>query len=49
MNSNGVVLPNVARDEEIQALRKAGLNVYVSKDKHNAIGNNVAANNKAES
>ena len=29
MNSKGVVLPNVARDEEIAALKKAGLNVHV--------------------
>jgi translation initiation factor 6 len=46
MNANGVVLPNVAREAEIAALKKAGLNVHVSTDKHNALGNNVAANNK---
>lgn len=46
MNSNGVVLPNVAREPEIEALKKAGLNVYVSKDKHNANGNNIAVNDK---
>jgi translation initiation factor 6 len=46
MNANGAVLPNVAREAEIAALKKAGLNVYVSKDKHNAMGNNVAVNNK---
>lgn len=46
MNSNGVVLPNVVRDEEVVSLKKAGLNVYVCKDKHNANGNNLAVNDK---
>ncbi|MFN7991080.1 MAG: translation initiation factor IF-6 [Candidatus Micrarchaeia archaeon] len=46
MNSSGCVLPNVARDAEVSELRKAGLNVYVSRDKHNANGNNIAANDK---
>ncbi|MCI0504347.1 translation initiation factor IF-6 [Candidatus Micrarchaeota archaeon] len=46
MNSNGVILPNVARDEEIALLKKAGLNVYVSKDLNNANGNNIAANDR---
>jgi translation initiation factor 6 len=44
MNSKGVILPNVAREAEIALLKKAGLNVYVSKDKNNAMGNNIAAN-----
>lgn len=44
MNSNGAILPNVAREEEIALLKKAGLNVYISKDLHNANGNNIAAN-----
>jgi translation initiation factor 6 len=46
MNSKGVILPNVAREEEISLLKKAGLNVYVSKDKNNAMGNNIAANDR---
>lgn len=46
MNSNGVILPNIAREEEIALVKKAGLNVYVSKDKHNANGNNIAVNDK---
>jgi len=46
LNSNGVILPNVAREPEISALKKLGLNVYVSKDNHNANGNNIAANDK---
>ncbi len=46
MNSNGVVLPNIVREDEAAAIRKAGLNVYVSKELNNAHGNNVAANDK---
>jgi translation initiation factor 6 len=46
MNSNGVILPNVVRDEEVALLKEAGLNVYVSKDKYNANGNNIACNDK---
>jgi translation initiation factor 6 len=46
MNSNGVILPNVAKEEETALIRKAGLNVCVSKDKHNAHGNNIAVNDK---
>jgi len=46
MNSNGIVLPNVMREDEIAVVRKCGLNVYVSRDKHNAHGNNIAVNDK---
>ncbi len=46
MNSSGVILPNIVKDEEAELLRKAGLNVYVSKDIHNANGNNIAVNDK---
>jgi translation initiation factor 6 len=46
MNSNGVVLPNVARDEEVALIKKAGLNVHVSAEKHNAHGNNIAVSDK---
>jgi len=46
MNSKGAILPNVAREAEIELLKKAGLNVYVSKDKNNANGNNIAANDR---
>jgi translation initiation factor 6 len=46
MNSNGIVLPNVVRDEEAAALKKAGLNVHVSSEKHNAHGNNIAVSDK---
>jgi translation initiation factor 6 len=46
MNSNGIVIPNIAKEEEVTALKKAGLNVHVSKDKFNAHGNNIAVNDK---
>ena len=47
MNSNGIILPNVIAQEEIDKIEKTGLNVYVSKDSQNANGNNIAANDKA--
>jgi len=47
MNSNGIILPNVIAQEEIDKIKKSGLNVYVSKDSQNANGNNIAANDKA--
>ena len=46
MNSSGAVLPNVADEKEAEVFRKLGLNVYVSKDKRNAHGNNICVNNK---
>ncbi|MEM3625471.1 MAG: translation initiation factor IF-6 [Candidatus Bilamarchaeaceae archaeon] len=46
INNNGVVLPNVVDDAELKAFRATGLNVYISEDKHNAHGNNIAVNNK---
>jgi len=45
MNSNGAVLPNVAVEKEVEIFRKLGLNVYLSKDKRNAHGNNISVNN----
>ncbi|MFH1394237.1 MAG: translation initiation factor IF-6 [Candidatus Micrarchaeota archaeon] len=46
MNSSGIVLPNLARDEEVAKFRGHGLNVYVSEEKQNAHGNNMAVNDK---
>lgn len=46
MNSNGVILPNVAHEEEAAAIRKCGLNVHTSSEKNNAHGNNIAVNDK---
>jgi translation initiation factor 6 len=44
MNSNGIILPNIVKEEEIAVLKKLGLNIHVSKDKFNAHGNNIAVN-----
>lgn len=46
MNSNGIILPNVVEEEEIRKIKETGLNIYVSKDLHNANGNNIVANDK---
>ncbi len=43
-NSNGVILPHIAREEEVQQLRDYGLNVLVVKDTVTAMGNLIAAN-----
>ena len=46
MNSNGIVLPNIMRDAEIETVKCTGLNVLLSQEKNNAHGNNIAVNNK---
>ncbi len=46
MNNKGIVLPNTIEQEEIDLLKKQGLNVYVSKECFNAHGNNIIANDK---
>jgi translation initiation factor 6 len=46
MNSNGAVLPNIMREEEVAALKRAGLNVHVSAERNNAHGNNIAVNDR---
>lgn len=45
MNNNGAILPNIADENEAKIFRSAGLNVYISSEKHNAHGNNIAINN----
>lgn len=45
MNGNGIVLPSRTSDEERKLLEKeTGLSVYVSNEKMNAHGNNIALN-----
>ncbi len=45
MNANGMVLPSMVSDEEKKFLEKeTGLSVYVSGEKMNANGNNIALN-----
>jgi translation initiation factor 6 len=46
MNSNGVILPNIARHEEMAVMKKSGLNVHISDARDNAHGNNIAVNDK---
>lgn len=46
MNSKGIILPNVIEDRELGIIRKCGLNIHVSSDKNNAMGNNIAVNDK---
>ncbi len=47
MNSSGVILPNVTLKSELDKFKKLGINVYMSREKHNAHGNNIAVNDKA--
>ena len=47
MNSNGVVLPNIATSAEIAIVKKTGINVYVSNERNNAHGNNIAVNDNS--
>lgn len=45
MNNNGVLLPSIASDEEVQVLRQAsGLNVEKVDSRYTAIGNLIATN-----
>jgi len=45
MNNNGILLPSIATDEEVENLKRAsGLNVERANSKFTAIGNLIAAN-----
>jgi len=46
MNSNGVLLPGMARAEEARALAREGLNAVMLKTRHTALGNNIVANDR---
>jgi len=46
MNSNGIVLPNITREEEIKEIKKLGIDVLVLKEKFTALGNLIVANDK---
>ncbi len=46
MNSHGIILPQLTLDKEVEFYKTLGLNVYVSKEKMNAHGNNLAVNDK---
>jgi translation initiation factor 6 len=46
MNSNGIILPSIVREEEIKEIRKFGLDVLVLKEKFTALGNLIVTNDK---
>jgi len=46
MNSNGIILPFIVRDEELREIKRLGLDVLVLKEKFTAIGNLIVANDK---
>lgn len=46
MNNNGIIVPNIIEKEEVAILKKAGLNVFVSRELNNAYGNNICVNDK---
>ncbi len=43
-NSSGIVLPNIATENEVKRFRKIGLNVLVIKSKYTALGNLILCN-----
>lgn len=45
-NDNGVLVPSIAVEEEVNELRRLGLNVAVLKTKYTAIANLVLTNNR---
>ncbi|MEL9990798.1 MAG: translation initiation factor IF-6 [Thermoproteus sp.] len=47
MNDNGILVPNIALEEEINILKGLGLNLGVLQTKYTAIANLIVANNKA--
>lgn len=46
MNSYGAIVPSIAREEEIERMRSAGLNIQVLKAKFTALGNLILCNDK---
>ncbi len=45
-NDNGVLIPSIVTEDEVNELRKYGLNVSIIKTKYTAIANLVLTNNK---
>jgi translation initiation factor 6 len=46
LNSNGIVLPFIIKEEELKEIKKLGLDVLVLKEKFTALGNLIVANDK---
>ncbi|MEZ0248147.1 MAG: translation initiation factor IF-6 [Thermoproteus sp.] len=47
MNDNGILVPNIALEDEVNMLKGLGLNLGVLQTKYTAIANLIVANNKA--
>lgn len=47
MNDNGILVPNIALEDEVNLLKGLGLNLGVLHTKYTAIANLIVANNKA--
>ncbi len=45
-NDNGLLLPRIARDEEVEVLQRLGINVKVLYTNFTALGNVILSNNK---
>ncbi len=45
MNSNGVVVTDLADEQVVESIKSYGFNVFVIKDRLNACGNNILVNN----
>ncbi len=45
-NSNGVIFPYIAREDEVENLREHGIDVLIIKDVPTALGNLIAANDR---
>lgn len=45
-NSNGIIIPNIARDEEVEKIKSFGLDALVLDTKFTALGNLILCNDK---
>ncbi|MCC7573341.1 MAG: translation initiation factor IF-6 [Candidatus Methanofastidiosum sp.] len=45
-NNNGIILPHVIEDEELQLIENTGINNYILESKENAVGNLILSNDK---
>ena len=46
MNKNGIIVPSLTSDKELEVFDSLGLNVYITEEKLNASGNNISVNDK---
>ncbi len=45
-NNNGIILPHVIEDEELQLIENTGVNNYILESKETAVGNLILSNDK---